>query len=107
MQKPVLKPVFIKLAGLLLLKTYDVCCWIFLAANFFQPNLVFIADSRTGFFFQTSLKTRVKTHKQPQELFCKNGVLRSFANFTGKETPTQTFSCGIYEIFNTYLQVCE
>ena len=51
MQKPVLKPVFIKLAGLLLLKTYDVCCWIFLAANFFQPNLVFIADSRTGFFF--------------------------------------------------------
>ena len=50
MQKPVLKPVFIKLAGLLLLKTYDVCFWIFLAANFFQPNLVFIADSRTGFF---------------------------------------------------------
>ena len=84
MQKPVLKPVFIKVAGLLLLKTYDVCFWIFLAANFFQPNLVFIADSRTGFFFQTSLKTRVKTHKQPQELFCKNGVLRSFANFTGK-----------------------
>ena len=50
MQKPVLKPVFIKVAGLLLLKTYDVCFWIFLAANFFQPNLVFIADSRTGFF---------------------------------------------------------
>ena len=68
MQKPVLKPVFIKLSGLLLLKTFDVCFWIFLAANFFQPNLIFIADSRTGFFFRTSLKTRVKTHKQPQEL---------------------------------------
>ena len=68
MQKPVLKPVFIKLSGLLLLKTFDVCFWIFLAANFFQPNLVFIADSRTGFFFRTLLKTRVKTHKQPQEL---------------------------------------
>ena len=60
--------------------------------------------------------------KQPPEMFCKKGVLKSLAIFTGehlcrrllliklqacvrKETPTQVFSCEYCEIFkNTYFE---
>ena len=39
-----------KVTGLLLQNTYGSCFWIFVAANtFFLLNMVFIADSRTGF----------------------------------------------------------
>ena len=66
------------------------------------------------------------THKQPQEVFYKKGVLKSFAKFTGKllwwshfliklqtwrpatlleETPTQVFSCEYSEILkNIYFK---
>ena len=45
------KTTVLALAGLLLQKTYDGCFWIFATANtFFQLNLVFIADSHTGFY---------------------------------------------------------
>ena len=44
---------FNKVAGLLLQNTYSGCFWIFMVGNaFFQLNLVFIADSRTGFCFR-------------------------------------------------------
>ena len=36
------------------------------------------------FLLGTPLKIRVKRQKQPLKLFCKKGVLRNFANFTGK-----------------------
>ena len=46
----ILEPLSNKVAGLPLQNTYGGCSWIFVAANtFFQLNLVFIADSRTGF----------------------------------------------------------
>ena len=35
-------------------------------------------------FVLDSLTTRVKPQKQPLKLFCKKGILRKFANFTGK-----------------------
>ena len=39
-----------KVTDLLLQNTYGACFWIFVAANtFFLLNMVFIADSRTGF----------------------------------------------------------
>ena len=59
-----------------------------------------------------------KWQKQPPEVFCKIGVLRSFAKFIGKhlcqslwacnfikkETAAQVFSCEFYEISkNTFL----
>ena len=44
-----LEPLSNKVAGLLLRNTYGVWFWIFPAANtFFQLNLVFTVDSRTG-----------------------------------------------------------
>ena len=36
------------------------------------------------YLLRTPSKTRLKPQKQPLELFCKKGILRSFANFTGK-----------------------
>ena len=63
------------LAGLPLQNTYGDCFWIFAAANTFnQLNLVFFADSRSGFCPEL-LKTRVKAQKLPIELFCKKGAL--------------------------------
>ena len=39
-----------KVADILLQNTYGGCFWIFVAADtFLQMNMVFIADSRTGF----------------------------------------------------------
>ena len=44
-----LEPLSNKVAGLLLQNTYGVWFWIFPAANtFFQLNLVFTVDSRSG-----------------------------------------------------------
>ena len=46
----ILEPLSNKVVGLLLHNTYGGCVWIFAVANtFFQLNLVFIADSCTGF----------------------------------------------------------
>ena len=56
--------------------------WIFAAATtFFQLNLVVIAHSCIGFFFELLWK---HWKKQPLKLFCKKGVLRNFASFTEK-----------------------
>ena len=44
-----------KVAGLLLQNTDGGCFWIFVAANtFLQLNMVFIADSRTGFCYRST-----------------------------------------------------
>ena len=61
--------------------------WIDVSARtntFFRLNLVFIADSHTGFFSELFWK-RVKPAKEPLELFRRKGVLRNIANFTGKQ----------------------
>ena len=40
-----------KVTDVLLQSTYGACFWIFVAANtFFLLNMVFIIDSRTGFY---------------------------------------------------------
>ena len=47
------------------------------------------------FLLRTSLTTRLKPQKQPLELFCKKGVLRNFANFTGKHLCWSLFLIGL------------
>ena len=81
------------------------------------------------FLLRTPLKTLVKPQKQPRELFCKKGVLRNFANFTGKHRCWSLFlielqafrpgalskkdfktdvSCWIFKIFkNNQFEVCK
>ena len=60
--------------------------------------------------FLCSCDLRKETQKQPPDVFCKKGVLRNFARFTGKqtcrpeacnfmkkETLSQVFSCKFFE----------
>ena len=96
---------------------------IFATANtFFQLNLVFIAKSRTGFRSGILWKCELKLVRSSH--WSCSGVLKYFANFTGKHlcwslfltefpglqlfkkvSPTQVFSCGICENFkNTYFE---
>ena len=83
-------------AGLLLQNTYGACFWIFAAAN-----TSFSAES--GIYFWQShhlllripLKTRVVNLRSSHWNSLKNGVLRNFANFTGKHLCKILNSCGI------------
>ena len=50
------------------------------------------------FLLRTSLTTRLKPQKQPLELFCKKGVLRNFANFTGKHLCWSLFLIELKEV---------
>ena len=98
---------------------------IFATANtFFQLNLVFIAKSRTGFRSGILWKYELKVRSSHWSCSVKIGVLKYFANFTGKHlcwslfltessglqlfwkvSPTQVFSFGICENFkNTYFE---
>ena len=43
------------------------------------------------FLLRTPLKSRLKPQKQPLKLFCEKGVLRNFANFTGKHLCQSVF----------------
>ena len=80
-----LEPLLYKDAGLLLQNTYGGCFWIFAAANtFFQLNLVFTADSRTGFCSGLLWKHELNLRSGHWSCSAKKGVLRNFANFTGK-----------------------
>ena len=98
---------------------------IFATANtFFQLNLVFIAKSPTGFRSGILWKYELKVRSSHWSCSVKIGVLKYFANFTGKHlcwslfltessglqlfkkvSPTQVFSFGICENFkNTYFE---
>ena len=50
------------------------------------------------FLLGTPLKIRVKRQKQPLKLFCKKGVLRNFANFTGKHLCWSFFFIDLQEV---------
>ena len=60
------------------------------APTFSRQQILFSGESGIycwpshRFLLRTPSKTRLKPQKQPLELFCKKGVLRNFANFTGK-----------------------
>ena len=74
-----------KVAGLLLQNTYGGSFWIFVAANtFFQRNLVFIGVSRTAFCSGFLWKHELNLRSNHWSCAVKNGVLKIFANFTGK-----------------------
>ena len=79
----ILELLFNKVAGLLLQNTYGGCFWIFAAANgFFQLNLVFIADSCTGFC--SGLLWKHELNLRSWSCSLKKSVLINFGNFTGK-----------------------
>ena len=52
------------------------------------------------FLLRTPSKTRLKPKKQPLELFCKKGVLRNFANFTGKHLCSSSFLRELKEVYS-------
>ena len=73
-----------KFADLLLQNTYGSCFLIFVAGNtFLQLNMVFIADSHTGSVLD-SFKNTGQVSEAASETVLQKGVLRKFANFTGK-----------------------
>ena len=51
---------------------------------FFQLNLVFIADSRTGFCSELLWKQELNLRSSHWNSYVEKGVLRNFANFIGK-----------------------
>ena len=98
---------------------------IFATANtFFRLNLVFIAKSRTGFRSGIFWKYKLKVRSSHRSCSVKIGVLKYFANFTGKHQrwslfltessglqlfkkvpPTQVLSFGICEnLKNIYFE---
>ena len=84
------------LEALLLQNTCGGCFWIFAVANtFFQLNLVFIADSRTGFCSELLWKQRLNLRSSHWNSFVKKGVLRNFANFIGKHLCQSLFLIGL------------
>ena len=50
------------------------------------------------FLLRTPLKSRLKPQKQPLKLFCEKGVLRNFANFTGKHLCWSLFLIELQEV---------
>ena len=52
---------------------------------FFQLNLVFITESRTGFRFELLWKHKLKVRSSHWNSSVKKNVLRNFASFTGKQ----------------------
>ena len=75
-----LEPLFNKDAGLLLQNTHCGWFWIFASANtFFQLNLVFIADSRTGFCSGLLWKHKLNLRSSHWSCSVKKVVLRNFA----------------------------
>ena len=84
------------LEALLLQNTCGGCFWIFAAANtFFQLNLVFIADSRTGFCSELLWKQELNLRSSHWNSYVKKGVLRNFANFIGKRLCRSLFLIGL------------
>ena len=98
---------------------------IFSTANtFFQLNLVFITESRTGFRFRLLWKYQLNVRSRHWSRSLKKDVLKNFTNFTERHLcwsvlsielsglqlyqkvyPTQVFGCGICEIFkHTYFE---
>ena len=103
-----------KVAGLLLQNTDGGCFWIFVAANtFLQLNMVFIADSRTGFCSGLLWKDELNLRSSHRSCSVKNVFLENLQisrendrvevslglQLFKKETPTQTISSETYEIF--------
>ena len=81
----ILEPLSNKVTGLLLQSTYGGCFWIFVVAiTFLQLNLVFIADSGTGFCSRLLWKHELKLRSSHWSCSVEKVVLRNFANFTGK-----------------------
>ena len=78
--------IFFKIGGLkisqslLLQNTCSGCFWIFATANaFFQLNLVFITESRTGFCCELPWKQELNLRSIHWNSYVKKGVLRNFA----------------------------
>ena len=105
-----LEPLFNKVAGLLSQSTYGGCFWNFAVENvFFQLNLVFIADSCTGFcpgFLKKhelnlrSSRWSFSVKKVFLEILLFLIELQTFRTATLlKQTPTRIFSGEIYRIF--------
>ena len=67
---------------------------------FFQLNLVFIGDSRTSFCSEFLWKHELNLRRSHWSSL-KKGVLRSFANFTGKHLCWILNSCGILKLFKS------
>ena len=89
----------------------------FLVLNIFFTFFLSVVDCT---FYRSTIKSNyilllchVRVRSRRQELFCKKGVLRNFAKFTGeclcqslffkKETLTPAFSCRFCEIFKNFL----
>ena len=66
-------------------RTPTVAASGFSRKQFFQLNLVFIADSCTGFFSELLYKQELNLRSSHWNSSVKKGVLRNFANFTGKQ----------------------
>ena len=89
----------------------------FLGLNIFFTFFLSVEDCT---FYKSAIKSNcilllchVRVKSSRQELFCKKGILKNFAKFTGnclcqglffkKETMTQVFSCEFCEIFKNFL----
>ena len=89
----------------------------FLVLNIYFTFFLSVVDCT---FYKSTIKSNcilllchVRIRSSRQELFCKKGILRNFAKFTGKrlcqslffkkETLAQMFSCEFYEIFKKFL----
>ena len=84
------------LEALLLQNSCGGCFWIFATANSFcQLNLVFIADSRTGFCSELLWKQELNLGSSHWNCYVKKGVLRNFANFIGKHLCRSLFLIGL------------
>ena len=74
------------------------------ASTFSRQQILFSGESGIycwpshRFLLRTPSKTRLKPQKQPLELFCKKGVLRNFANFTGKHLCWSFFLIELQEV---------
>ena len=78
-------PPVLALVGFLLQNTYSGCFWTFATANpVFHLNLVFIADSRTGFCSELLWKHELNLRSSHWNSSVKKYILRNLANFTGK-----------------------
>ena len=86
------------------LQTFFYRTPIVTASTFSRQQILFSGESGIycwpshRFLLQTPLKTRLKPQKQPLELFCKKGVLRNFANFTGKHLCWSFFLIELQEV---------
>ena len=93
-----------------------ICFHLFakLFTLFEQMNFILVYDQILGEYLLWKYLLSATSEKYPHEVFCKKGVLKDLSYFAGKhlcwslflkETPTQVFSCEIWEISkSTYFE---